>query len=238
MHTYSLAVCEDDRLIRDSVIRLCGEILEESNIPNVITPFSSAEELECFLEKNGERFDVLILDIQMGGKTGLEFAKELRERENRVSIIFMTGYTDYLEEGYRFQPVHFLLKPLKKERLKEALLVDWKLHHRQKTVTLHKGSRILKLRLAAVVYAEANGNHGVRFLMDGREEEFPVGLSELEHLLPQDQFVRCHNSYLVNLERVSEFSKSCFCMDNGQSLPVGRKYYRQCQDAFVAYVNQ
>ena len=57
MHTYSLAVCEDDRLIRDSVIRLCGEILEESNIPNVITPFSSAEELECFLEKNGERFD-------------------------------------------------------------------------------------------------------------------------------------------------------------------------------------
>lgn len=75
MHTYCLAVCEDEQVIREEICGLCGEILGNAGIPYEITPFSDAEELGRFIETRGEIFDVLILDIELGSKSGMEFAK-------------------------------------------------------------------------------------------------------------------------------------------------------------------
>lgn len=238
MHTYCLAVCEDEQVIREETSRLCGEILENAQIPYEITPFSDAEELGRFLEERGEIFDVLILDIELGSKSGMEFAKELRRKKDRVSIIFLTGYEKYLREGYSVQPVHFLLKPVKKGELEEALLTDWELNHRSRAVLLQKGSRSLNLPLASVFWAETGGNHNVRIVLENGEAEFPILLSELEILLPAEQFVRCHNSYLVSLAHVREFKKSTLYLDNGRELPVGRKYYKRFQEAFISYITQ
>ena len=238
MGTYSLAVCEDDKVLREEISRLCDEILSEFRIPHEIIRFSNAEELERFLDTRGEIFDVLLLDIELGNKTGMELAKVLRAIMDRVSIIFLTGHEEYLKDGYSVQPLHFLLKPFKREELAEALHIDWELNHKSKTVFLRKGSRSLNLPAESILYAETNGNHGVRIALEDREEEFPVTLSELEQLLPQDRFVRCHKSYLVNLEHVREFSRFTFYMDNGLELLAGRKYYKKCQSAFVSYMNR
>ena len=238
MGTYCVAVCENDKMVREEVCRLCDRILEESQISHGIIPFSDAEELERFLEVKGQIFDVLLLDIELGNKTGLELAKELRAKKDRVSIIFLTGHEEYLRDGYSVQPVHFLLKPLKKAELAEALRTDWELNHRPKNVFLQKGSRSLNLPLNSILWAETSGNHNIRILLEDREEEFPISLSELEGLLPSGQFIRCHNSYVVSMEHVREFKKSILYMDNGSELPVGRKYYKRFQEAFVSYINQ
>ena len=238
MGTYCVAVCENDKMVREEVCRLCDRIVEESQISHGIIPFSDAEELERFLEVKGQIFDVLLLDIELGNKTGLELAKELRTKKDRVSIIFLTGHEEYLRDGYSVQPVHFLLKPLKKAELAEALRTDWELNHRPKNVFLQKGSRSLNLPLNSILWAETSGNHNIRILLEDREEEFPISLSELEGLLPSGQFIRCHNSYVVSMEHVREFKKSILYMDNGSELPVGRKYYKRFQEAFVSYINQ
>ena len=186
----------------------------------------------------GQVFDVLLLDIELGRKSGMELAKELRIKKDRVSIIFLTGHEKYLREGYSVQPVQFLLKPLKREELAEALHTDWELNHRPKTVLLQKGSRSLSLPLSSVCWAETSGNHNIRIIFEDRDEEFPMSLSELEILLPSGQFIRCHNSYIVSLKHVREFKKSTLYMDNGIELPVGRKYYKSVQEAFVSFINQ
>lgn len=238
MYAYRLAVCEDDPLLQEEICRHCKELLEEAGIPHDITVFFSAEELEDLLEQEGEVFDILLLDIKLKKKSGMELAKDLRARNDRVSIIFLTGYEEYLREGYEVQPVHFLLKPFQPEQLKEALWTDWKLNHKPRTVTLQRGARSLRISLESILYAESGGNHSLRIILQEGKEDFSMTLTELESLLPPGQFIRCHNSYLVSLEHMREFGRTSVCLDNRQKIPIGRRYYKDCQEAFVSYMNR
>lgn len=238
MRKYCLAVCEDDEIVRNEICRVCGEMLTEEQIDHEITPFSGAEELEHLLKAEGEIFDLLILDVRMENKTGLELAVELREQNDRVSIIFITGYEEYLAKGYEVQPVQFLLKPLDWNDLRKAVMTDWKVNHRPKTVFMEKGSRKMQLAASSILYAETDGKHGIRIILQDGEASFSAGMAELEQMLPDGQFIRCHNSYIVNLEHVREVSWLAFRMDNGQSLPISRKYYNGCKNAFVSYMNR
>ena len=82
MHTYHLAVCEDNVIIREEICQLCDEILTEDKIAHKISEFSSAAELQKILDEEEECFDLLLLDIQMEGMTGMELACKLRKRES------------------------------------------------------------------------------------------------------------------------------------------------------------
>ena len=102
---------------REYVGALCGEILSEWGAAHTVTLFASTGELSARLDREPEAFDLLLLDIQMEGMTGMELAHALRERGNQVSILFLTGCADYALEGYGVHPVHFLLKPVEREAL-------------------------------------------------------------------------------------------------------------------------
>ena len=177
LYGYHMAVCEDDPFIRDRICQVCEETLSEEKIDYEIIPFSDAEQLEAILDKEGEIFDLLILDIKLQNKSGMKLAEELREKENRVSII-------------------------------------------------------------ALLYAEPDGNHGKRIILKDRIAEFSAGITELTGMLPEGQFIRCHNSYVVNLEHVEGVSWLSFQMDNGEKIPISRKYYNVCQNAFISYMNR
>ncbi len=237
MRDYRLAVCEDDQAVREMICRVCGQVLEEKGIAHKIISFSSAQKLDEFLLEWGESFQLLILDIEMEQKTGLELARELRDRDDRVGILFVTGHEKYIRDGYDVQPVHFLLKPLDWEKLKKAVLTAWKLSSRQDAVILQKGTRRLRLNLDDIFYAEPDGNHGVQIFLREKREEFPIGLTALERQLPAARFVRCQHSYLVNLGHVRELLRQMVYLDDGRCLPVSRKYYKACQEAFVSYIN-
>lgn len=128
MYQYRMAVCEDDETVREGICGFCDRILTEEQIPHQIAAFSSAEELEaCLAENRGSdepAFHLLILDILMGEKTGMELALELREEDDATGIIFITGCEEYMGMGYNVQAIQFLVKPLNWEKLKKALLND------------------------------------------------------------------------------------------------------------------
>lgn len=109
METYRLAVCEDEEKVREEIQDFCDSILRDMRIQGDITAFASAQELERELD-GGRKFDTLILDIQMEEKemSGMDLARLLRKRGDRTGIIFVSGYEEYLLEGYSVQPVRFL----------------------------------------------------------------------------------------------------------------------------------
>ena len=145
----------------------------------------------------------------MDGMTGMELARSLREKGKRVSIIFVTACEDYLSDGYGVQPIHFLLKPVHREALASAIHTDLKLNYIPKTVVVHIGNKLVHL-----------------------------SLSDFEKQLPMGQFARCHNSYLVNLDEVREIGRTEISLQSGETLPMGRSYYKAFQSAFVRYINQ
>ena len=237
MECYRLAICEDDNAIRKELSALCRDILMEDGIGHEITEFCSADALDCVLKEESAPFDLLILDIQMDGMSGMELAKSLRQRGNRVSILFVTGCEDYLPEGYGVQPVHFLLKPVSRGALAGALRTDWNLNHKPKTVTMRFGGRTVSLVLADIRYIESYNHSIVVHQADGNRT-YLLSLSELEKQLASKQFCRCHNSYLVNLDYVEEIGRTKLMLRDGSSIPVGRTYYKLLQSAFVCFLNQ
>lgn len=237
MSTYRIAVCDDDNIIRESLCTFCREILTEDGIVYELTAFSSASELERKLNAESGLFDLLILDIQMDGMTGMELAHSLRAKGDRVSIIFVTACDDYLSEGYGVQPIHFLLKPVRREALASALHTDLKLNHLPKTAVLHIGNRILHLPLTDIKYIESY-NHSIVIHQTTDSNTYYSSLADIEKQLPTGNFARCHNSYLVNLNEVQEIGRTELILQNGETLPVGRAYYKSFQSAFIRYINQ
>ena len=237
MSVYTVAICEDERATCMEVCRMCDDILTQADIPHRIRAFSSATELDACLRSGKASFDLLVLDIAMQGKSGMELARELRQRKDRVSIIFVTGCEEYLEEGYEVQPVHFLLKPVNRTRLEKALLTDWELNHAPRSITLQSGNHSLRLSLPDILYVETAPKHNVRVATVGKAHLFPASLASIEQALPADHFVRCHKSYLVNLDHIAQMGASTMTLDTEEEVPLGRKYAKDCQDAIIAYLN-
>lgn len=235
---YSIAVCEDEDAVRKEICRMCGEILDEAGIRHEITPFSAAEELERAMNAEKRAFQLLILDVKLEGMSGIEFARKLRRQRERVGILFLTGYECFWKEALRARPIQYLLKPLKREELKEVLLEEWDFNHRPQTVVFQGGGRVLKLRLEAILYVESCGNHRIQICMTDRTEDFFMTLVEAERVLSSGSFRRCHNSYLVNMEHVEKLTPTALCMDNGAKLPVGRSSYKKFVEAYIPWANR
>ena len=237
MDIYRLAVCEDDADQGQRLLSLCGKLLDKRQIAHKICLFSSAEELEETIEQDGAVFDLLLLDIQMAGKSGMELARELYGRRFPARFLFITGFAKYALEGYLVHPVHYLLKPIDASALDEALLQDWQSHHRARNLVLRNGSKTLSLLAAEVCYMESQ-NHVVMVHTPKQEYRVPMSLSEAERHTPPGSFFRCHNSFLVNLAYVEEIGRMHLRLRDGTQIPLGRRYYQSFQEAFVHYINQ
>lgn len=232
---YRLAVCEDEPVLREGTCAMCGEILTGLGVEYEQTAYASAVELQNALSQ-GREFDLLCLDILMPGKTGLELAMELREWDEKTSILFLTSSTEYLLEGYGARPIQYLLKPVKKEALEKALRTDLRLNHQPKTVTLRAKGKTAVLVLEEIHYVESR-DHGCMFYTDQGDQFFWLTLGQVEQLLPPNQFCRCHNSFLINLARIKEAGNRELILDSGKSLVIGRRYAEQFQRSFVRFLN-
>ena len=233
---YRVAVCEDERQLRERLCADCGEILTGMEVEHQVTPFSSAEELENVLEECAD-FDLLCMDILLTGKTGMELAQELRQWDEQTSILFVTGSTEFLLEGYDVRPIQYLLKPVERKELEQAIQTDLRLNHRTPTVTVKGGGRTALLPWPDIRYVESR-NHGSVFHMTREEQFFPIPLSQTEGLLPKGRFSRCHNSFLVNLAQIKETTSRDLLLANGERLPLGRRYSERFQSEFIHYLNE
>lgn len=232
---YRVAVCEDEAPIREEVAGLCREILGRLEPEHQVDVFASAEQLQEALVQ-GSAFDLVCLDILLEGQNGMEFARRLREKDDRVSILFITGSSQFLKEGYAVRPIQYLFKPIQREELEDALRTDLRLRRRPHTLTLRAGNKTAVLPLEELVYLESRNHWVVAHTAKG-EQTFRITLSEVERQLPGDSFCRCHNSFLVNMAWVSQIGRRELVLRDGSVVPVSRGYYDSMQRRFVHFLN-
>lgn len=190
---YTVAVCEDQKDTREEAAALCGEVLTDLEIEHHIAAFSSAEELETQL-LTGDRFDLLCLDILMDGESGMELAKKLRMTDDRTSILFLTGSSEYLKDGYEVRPIQYLFKPVSKAELKRAIETDLRLHHRPKTFSIKVGGRMAVLPLEDIRYVESRDHgYGKRGAVLPSEPDRNRGKSTGRAVLPLAQQLSCES---------------------------------------------
>lgn len=117
---YKIAICDDSDADRKYVLNMVNYWAESAGYLIHTDVFSSAENfLFHYAEEND--YDILLLDIEMGDMDGVTMAKKLRKSNDTIPIIFITGYSDYISEGYEVAALHYLMKPVKEEKLCSVL---------------------------------------------------------------------------------------------------------------------
>lgn len=229
-----LAIVDDEVTQTKLLSSFVTKWASQNNITIDIQTFSSAESFH--FEWCGNRnFDVLLLDVQMNGMSGIELAKEIRKQDENVCIIFIKGLSDYIQEGYEVSALHYLLKPVKEEKLFTCLDKGLlKIKKERPSIVLNTESEMVRILQEEIVYAEAFA-HFIFLQTTKASYEVKMGISELEKALLQPLFIRCHRSYIVGLKYIAKIGKSELTLDNGKSLPVSRRLNGEVNQAFIKF---
>lgn len=230
----SIAVVDDEKVHCDILCKYIEEWKDRSKAETEVRTFVSSEQF-FFDWCENERYDVLFLDIMMTGITGMELAKKLRRNGKKVSIIFTTGITDYMQEGYEVEAMHYLLKPLEKEKVWKCLdKCRNQKAEEKKYILLSTEDGLLKIDVSQVLYAEAVGHDCVVACTD-KSIRVKSGIHELfQKLEAEGDFLFCHRSYFVNVKKIAAISKTDIFMDNGGSIPVSRRLFGKVNQRFIA----
>lgn len=217
------ALCDDNLQILDRLPKMLESIFIRNNIDAEIclaTP--SSDEILNYVEENC--VDVLILDINLkSALTGCDIADIVRKKNKDVYIMFLTGHLEYALLAYKYKTFDYLSKPISEERLEETIL-------RLVDDTKNVSSKFIKLNNSTIVkeneinYIKKDGMKLV-FCTDKKNYEIYSSFSKIENSLP-DNFVRCHKSYIVNVNNVTHYTTNdnTILFEHNQFCSIGTKY--------------
>lgn len=227
----TIAICDDD----NSQIHALKKMLTEWNDCIIINEYNSAEQ---FLFNYPDiSCDLLLLDIEMGDMNGMELAKKLRSKGDMLPIIFITGFSKYIGDGYDVEALHYLLKPVDRKKLFQVLDRYACRHKPDNRIILPCGDESVLVASDDIVYLEAFGKKTQVVLNGGKEIICSCGLSNASEMLGQG-FVSCHRSYVVNIKLIRSISRSEITMDSGIKIPVSRRLYDSVNRAFIDYYKE
>ena len=226
-----VAVCDDER---SQTEYLTAKLSEWAALNDHLCDVFSFPSAEAFLFAYGENklFDVLLLDIEMKEMNGVELARRIREENETVQIIFITGYSDYMSQGYDVGALHYLLKPISKEKLFQVLdRAAANLRKAEKRLTVSVNRQTEYIPLSKIVYLEAQMNYTVVYTKTA-EYRVKTPLSDLEKKL-DDGFFRCQRSFIVNLAEIHTVKRDSVILKNGRSVPISRGMREQIGRAII-----
>lgn len=230
---YQIGICDDNSADVAYISKLVKTWAEESGLSVRLDSFSSAEEF-LFYYAEKKDYDILLLDIEMGGRNGIELAREIRQGNDTVQLVFITGFPDFVMEGYEVSALHYLMKPVSEEKLSAVLARAVK--------NLAKTERVLLFQIegesvripSGEIYAVEAFAHAVSLKTKQGEYKVNISISETEKLL-KEGFVRCHRSYIVSLKHIRRITRTTVILDNGAEIPLSRNSYQAVNQAFISY---
>lgn len=192
-----IGICDDEQGARLNLRSALERLLERSDVPCTIYDFSSAEGLLGWLPKHAGELDVLFLDIEMRGITGMEAARKIRETDDVLILVFVTGFSDYVFDGYTVGAIDYLMKPPDGKRLQAVLSkVLGTIQRREpETYTVQNADGLYRIPLEHIFYF-ASDRRLVNLVTKERTYSFYAKLEEVQQQLGHD-FVRIHRRYLI-----------------------------------------
>jgi len=230
-----LVICEDEQTTAKQIACFVQNWASLRTQSVYISHFESAEAF-LFAYEDDKSADLLLLDIQMGEMDGMALARKIREGNERVQIIFITGIPDYVAEGYDVSAVHYLLKPVKEERLFAAIdKAMANLSKPKRTISVDTAEGITLVVVDNITHIEALNNELVIATKEGAVS-CRMPLYKLEEIISDVWFVKTHRSYLVNLAYIKRVTRTEVILDNGVALPLSRRLYKDVNSALMKYV--
>lgn len=228
-----IAICDDEKDFVAQLTGLLHRYAAETGEEIKVTAYYDGMEM---IEKYNTTIDLIFLDIQMRLVNGLRAAGRIRQLDEKVSIIFLTTLTQYGLEGYKYQAVNYIIKPMKYVRLK-AEMDQWLKKHRaddRPSIAVTNDTGRYKVFLKSLRYVETFN----RNLLLHTEQENIIcykSMKEMEQELQGKGFIRCHTSYVVNLFYVKGVKKLEIELITGEILPISQPKRKLFMEKLAEY---
>lgn len=235
-----IAVCDDEKVFLDllsGTIKNCMAEYDGNLSEFHIDAFLSGEQLlEAYGQ--GQRYDLIFLDIRMKTLNGFETAKNLREIDNDVFIIFVTSLVDYIFNSFEYRPFWFLVKPVETEKFRHVFFKAMaEINNDKKGVYTFftREDGLLSIEINKIIYLESALRKIVLFTSAGQYSYY-ANITVEEEKLKQYDFIRIHKGYLVNMAYIQRIKKDNVILKNGVELPLSEHRFKAVFDSFTSYL--
>lgn len=228
-----IAIVEDDVQERVRLRTYLTRFAEQENLQFSISEYPSGL---AFLEGYHPKFDMILMDIEMPGMDGMETARALRKIDSEVIIIFITNLAQYAVSGYEVDALDFIVKPVNPQnfamKMKRAISRTTK--KLDDFIQIRKDRETAYLLVSAIKYLEVSGHYVIYHTTGGDLAEYTT-MKEAMRKIDKPFFVRCNQSYLVNLRYVTSVKKDTVIVD-GDELAISRPQKRSFLMALTEFL--
>lgn len=226
----NLLICDDELPILQQISKKVQAFMPESQC----TATASAMDIPILLQE--QQWDVLLLDIDMQGKTGMEIAKEMESIKTKPLLVFVTSHDELVYDSFQFHPFGFVRKSHLGTELPRVLQdCEKEIRNRSRHYHIHTAEGEVKLLLEDICYFESEGNY-LNTYTKNQVYRFRDTISAVQNELEDYGFIRIHRGFLVNQEMVELIGSDEVKLVNGMLLPIGRSYAQSAKKQILRYM--
>ena len=230
-----IAVCDDSSLDRELFVALLHHYFVNKPISNEIIQYENGVDLLHDVEDD-MWFDIIFLDIYMNDLLGIDVAHKLRSLGYRGHIIFLTATADFAVDSYEVEALGYLLKPQSFEKLSQVM--DRAIRTMTTNTYLVKNhSKIIRVPYHEILYAESMNSKCIMHCCNDQRYVIYKRLTTIERELNDKRFLRCHQSYLVNMDHIHQVD-SQFTLVTGDTVAIRQRDLKSIRQAVLHYLDK
>ena len=229
-----LVICSDILVDREKLANLLHFYFKEKSISYQLFYYEDGDEFIYDIE-NGQVFDVVFLEGQVKQRLGIDIAKQLRKMQFSGDIIFSMNTSQYAVESYDVRAVGYLLKPYDEDKIHIFMnrIVE---QYNEKVYFVFKRNNVIRIPFHEILYVESNNSKCILHCKNNKSHTIYKHLNEIEKELADRRFLRCHQSYMVNMDYICEATK-CFELVTGDIVHIRQRDIKQVKQMYVDYIS-
>lgn len=234
----NIAICDDLQSDRIHMENLTRDFIDEEGYDATIIKFDSGEKLIQYYSNKNAAFDIVFLDIYMNGMNGLKSAEQIRKYDADCKIIFTTSSAEHSLESFKVFPFFYLVKPIDKAAFYPVAEKAVKEINREKrkSLSVKIGSSIQTVFYKDIVFIESSAKILSVHTSDDRVITYKFKLDELQNQIDDKRFLRCHKSFLVNMDQISGVDNYLFELSGGTQIPITQRTFASIKKSFYDYI--